>query len=77
MLTNQQCGFCKGSGRAQQLQERRDGGIWHLNTMLPHDVADSWIAADRYAPLRWVDTACPRCDGAGSETIEHVTCKIY
>lgn len=70
------CRFCKGGGEVQSLEERRELG-WHRNTMLPHWLADAWIAADRHAPLRWVDCDCPVCDGEGSYMVETVRAKIF
>ena len=77
MLTYEQCGYCKGRGQAQRLEERRESG-WFPNTMLAHDVADAWISADgERAPLRWTDCACPQCNGEGSYAVEHFQCKIF
>lgn len=70
------CGFCKGSGGAQRLEERREDG-WHANTMLAHWIADAWIKADKWAPIRWIDCDCPSCYGAGSVTVEYVRCKVF
>lgn len=75
-LITESCGFCKGSGAAQRLEELRNNG-WHRNTMLEHHVADAWIAADRFAPIRWTDCTCPSCDGAGSVLVEYVRCKVF
>ena len=58
------------------MEERRDAG-WFKNTMLPHWIADAWIAADRFAPLRWVDAICPRCEGAGKLDVENVRAMIF
>lgn len=75
-IINEGCGFCKGSGKAERLEERRQDG-WLPNTMLDHAIADAWIAADRDAPLRWVDSKCPSCEGTGSVFIEYVQAKIF
>lgn len=75
-MTNERCSFCKGSGKAERLEERRQDG-WYPNTMLDHATADASIAADRWAPVRWVDCACPSCDGSGSVLVEHFTAKIF
>jgi len=75
-LLNSACGFCKGHGHAQRLEERRSDG-WYANKTLDHALADAWIAADPCAPLRWSDVDCPSCDGSGSVLLEYVSCKIF
>jgi len=75
-IINEGCGFCKSSGKAQKLEERGQDG-WHANTTLDHALADAWIASDHNAPLRWIDCACPNCDGTGSVLIEYVQAKIF
>lgn len=70
------CRYCQGSGRAEQLLERTSDG-WAPNRMLPHDLADAWIAADRYAPIRWEDCDCPVCGGTGSYELETTPCRIF
>ena len=77
MLTFNCCDFCKGNGKAQRLEERRDYG-WFPNRQLSHELADAWIKAegDR-APIRWTDCACPRCGGDGSVAVEHFAAKIF
>lgn len=76
MITTETCSYCKGSGQAERLEEKRESG-WHSNTMLSHDVAEAWIASDRDAPLRYVTCDCPKCDGFGHYAVEYVRCKIF
>lgn len=73
----QTCSFCKGSGQAERLEERRELG-WSGNTMLPHWIADAWIKleGDR-APIRWAGCECPSCDGDGSYSVEYVRVKVF
>ena len=76
-LTTTTCTYCKGSGIAEKLVERSFNGELVDNTMLDHSLADSWIASDRMAPIKWVDCACPVCDGIGEYMIELTPCKIF
>ena len=76
VLTYEICGFCKGKKEVERLEERRESG-WYPNTMIEHSMADAWIRADKYAPLRWFTCLCPSCHGAGNVDVEHVSCKIF
>ena len=77
MIYQSSCSFCKGSGKAQSLEERGFDGRWVPNTILDHSLADAWIADDPKCPLRWQDCPCPTCGGSGSYELESTPAKIF
>lgn len=71
------CGYCKGSGEAQSL-ERFSDGEWVKENAMPHAMADAKIAREgSRASVRWVDVACPMCQGKKTVEVELTPCRIF
>ncbi len=82
MITMQQCSFCKGRKIVEAIEELWFDGSWRLHKIGPgsltFEIVEAWVKQDgARAPVRIVDTDCPRCGGRGEYEVEHVTCKIF
>jgi hypothetical protein len=70
------CETCHGRP-IERLEERTADGEWQHNTMLDAAIADAWLAADPWAPIRWQEVPCPQCAGRGSYEVESTACRIF
>ena len=78
MLREEYCSLCRGKGVAEVLEANLAFDLgWHrAGRFVTREAMEEAIASHPNL-YRWADCACPRCDGAGSYSVEYVTCKIF